>query len=133
LFNWRLLASLTGVLVAGLIATEFYIEPAGYLAAFGIAGLYWRFGRLNATSTARHNSKISYILIATAQMILALSVMTSLTYLAISTNLPLQDAALLAGIARSASTSAAIWISSTPVRCSSGRSPSVTRGRSSAS
>jgi hypothetical protein len=35
LFNWRLLASLTGVLVAGLIATEFYIEPAGYLMAFG--------------------------------------------------------------------------------------------------
>jgi hypothetical protein len=96
LFNWRLLASLTGVLVAGLIATEFYIEPAGYLIAFGIAGLYWRLGRLNATSTARHNPRISYALIATAQMILALSVMTPLTYLAISTNLPLQDAALLA-------------------------------------
>jgi PAP2 superfamily protein len=96
LFNWRLLASLTGVLVAGLIATEFYVEPAGYLIAFGIAGLYWRFGRLNATSTARHNPRISYALIATAQMILALSVMTPLTYLAISTNLPLQDAALLA-------------------------------------
>ena len=96
LFNWRLLASLTGVLVAGLIATEFYIEPAGYLMAFGIAGLYWRFGLLNATSTARQNPRISCTLIATAQMILALSVMTPLTYLAISTDLPLQDSTLLA-------------------------------------
>jgi hypothetical protein len=95
LFNWRVLASLTGVLVAGLIATEFYIEPAGYLVAFGIAGLYWRFGLLNAGST-RWNPRISCALVATAQMILALSVMTPLTYLAMSIDLPLQDTALLA-------------------------------------
>jgi membrane-associated phospholipid phosphatase len=49
----------------------------------------------NAES-ARRNPKISYTLVATAQVILALSVMTPLTYLAISINLPLQDAALLA-------------------------------------
>jgi hypothetical protein len=95
LFNWRLLASLIGVLVAGLVATEFYIEPIGYLVAFGIAGLYGRFGLRNAKST-RRNPRISHTLVATAQVILALSVMTPLTYLAISTNLPLQDAALLA-------------------------------------
>ena len=35
--------------------------------AFGIAGLYWRFGLLNATSTARQNPRISYTIVATAQ------------------------------------------------------------------
>ena len=95
-FNWRLLASITGVLIAALVATEFYINPSGYLMAFAVGALYCRFGLLNAESPAHRNPRISYSLIATAQMILVLSVMTSLTYVATAINLPLRDTLLLA-------------------------------------
>ena len=96
MFNWRLLASVTGVVAAGLMATKFYIRPSGYVIVFAIAALYWQFGVHNARSAARSNPKVSYCLIAIAQMILAVSVMTTLTYLAMSTDLPLKDASLLA-------------------------------------
>lgn len=96
MFNWRLLATVTGVVAAGLIATEFYIQPFGYLIGFAIAALYWQFGLHNARSLTRSNPKVSYCLIAIAQMILAVSVLTTLTYLALSTDLPLKDASLLA-------------------------------------
>ena len=95
-FNWRLVAAAAGVLNAGLVTTEFYIQPTGYLIAFAVAALYWRFGRLNAESATRRNPRISYSLIATAQMITVLAIMTSLTYIATSINLPLMDASLLA-------------------------------------
>jgi PAP2 superfamily len=95
-FNWHLLASCIGVLVAGLLATEFYIRPSGYLIAFAMAGFYWQFGLLNVKSIARRNPRLSYCLVAIAQMIIAMSVMTSLTYVAISINLPLWDGTLLA-------------------------------------
>ncbi len=95
-FNWRLAAAAAGVLNAGLVTTEFYVQPAGYLIAFAVAALYWRFGRLNAQSATRRSPRVSYSLIATSQMILALSVMTSLTYIATSMNLPLMDTSLLA-------------------------------------
>lgn len=95
-FNWRLLAIATGVLNAGLVTTEFYIEPSGYVVTLAIVALYCRMGRLNAESESRRNPRVSYALIATAQMILAMSVMTSLTYVATSINLPLWDTSLLA-------------------------------------
>jgi membrane-associated phospholipid phosphatase len=94
-FNWRILASVTGVLTAGLVTTEFYIEPAGYVITLAIVLLYSRIGRLNAESESRRNPRVSYSLIAAGQMILALSVMTSLTYVATSIGLPLRDASLL--------------------------------------
>jgi hypothetical protein len=95
-FNWRLLACITGVLIAGLVATEFHIKPSGYLMTFAVGALYLRFGLLNAESPAHRNPRISYSLIATAQMILALSVMTSLTYVATAISFPLRDTLLLA-------------------------------------
>jgi hypothetical protein len=95
-FNWRLLACMIGVVAAVLIATEFYIEPLGYLLAFSLAALYWRLGLQNVRSTARRNLRIFFCLIAIAQMILAFAVMLPLTYLTVSINLPLQDTALLA-------------------------------------
>lgn len=96
LFNWRLLACVTGVVAAGLIGTEFYIDPSGYLVVLAIAALYWRFGLQNARSVMRSNPRVSYCLVAMAQMILAVSVLTSLTYLATSIGFPLRDTSLLA-------------------------------------
>jgi membrane-associated phospholipid phosphatase len=96
-FNWRLIACAVGVLNAGLVTTEFHIQPTGYLIAFAVAALYWRFGRLNTQSAAtRRNLGVSFSLTATAQMIIVLAVMTSLTYVLTSINLPLMDTSLLA-------------------------------------
>lgn len=95
-FNWRLLASFIGVFVAGLVATEFYIRPSGFLIAFAMAAFYWQCGLLNTKSITRRNPRLSYCLIATAQMIIAMSILTPLTYVAISIDLPLWDETLLA-------------------------------------
>jgi hypothetical protein len=42
--NWRLLAIISGVVLAWLLATQFYIQPSGYVIAFAVAGAYWRIG-----------------------------------------------------------------------------------------
>ncbi|PMU12708.1 hypothetical protein C1Y10_29530, partial [Pseudomonas sp. FW305-122] len=47
-FNWRLLASVAGFVLAWLVATQFYIEPAGYVVAFALATLCGWFGLRNA-------------------------------------------------------------------------------------
>jgi membrane-associated phospholipid phosphatase len=95
-FNWRLLASAAGVVVAVLVATEFYVETMGYLVAFALAGLYWWFGLRNARSTTHANPKVFLCLVALAQLVMAVPVILTLTYVAVSINLPLQDARLLA-------------------------------------
>jgi hypothetical protein len=64
------------------------------MSAFGIAAVYWRFGAQNATKS-RWNPRLSCCLAAIAQMIVALSILTPLTYLATSVGLPLRDTSLL--------------------------------------
>jgi len=78
-----------------LVATQFYIEPAGYVLAFAVAALYWRIGLRNAQSPTRWNPGVSYCLVALAQLILALVVLTTLTYLATGIGFPLRDKVLL--------------------------------------
>jgi hypothetical protein len=95
-FNWRLLAGITGVIVASLVTSKFYIQPTGYAAVFAVAGVYWWFGRRGALSSAQTHPKIYFSLIAVAQLALAVPVTATLTYIAASTDLPLQDARLLA-------------------------------------
>lgn len=94
-FNWRLLACIAGVVVAWLIATQFYIDPSGYVVAFTLATLYGFFGLRNARSDADANPRIFLLLIGLGQMTLAIPVMLTLTYVATSIGLPLQDSRLL--------------------------------------
>jgi len=96
LFNWRLLAIISGVVLAWLLATQFYIQPSGYVIAFAVAGLYWRIGLYNARSPARWNPRLTYCLVAIAQLILALVTLSTLTYVATAIGFPLQDQRLLA-------------------------------------
>ncbi len=95
LFNWRLLAVISGVVLAWLLATQFYIRPSGYVVAFAVAGIYWRIGLYNARSPARWNPRLAYCLVAIAQLILALVVLSTLTYVATAIGFPLQDQLLL--------------------------------------
>jgi membrane-associated phospholipid phosphatase len=94
-FNWRLLASIAGVVVAWLLATRFYIEPSGYIAAFALAALYWWVGVRNARSRTQANPRVFLSLIALAQTTFAVPVLLTLTYVATSICFPLQDARLL--------------------------------------
>jgi hypothetical protein len=88
-FNSRIIAGVAGISIAVLITTNFYIEPLAFLSAFGIAAVYWRFGVQNAKK-GRWNPRVSCCLAAIAQMIMAVSVLTPLTYLATSIGLPLR-------------------------------------------
>lgn len=89
LFNWRLLASAVGVVVAALVTTEFHINPAGYLISFAAGALFWRFGFRNIQLAKRSDVRASYCLVAMAQILVAVSILTTLTYLATSIGLPL--------------------------------------------
>ncbi|MGY8682053.1 hypothetical protein Q2941_30380 [Bradyrhizobium sp. UFLA05-153] len=96
MFNWKLLGSIAGVVIALLIASEFYVDPSGYVAIFTLAAVYWWFGLRNARSTARANPRVYFSLVSLAQVMLAIPVIVTLTYVATSINLPLQDERLLA-------------------------------------
>lgn len=94
LFNWRVLAIVSGAITAVLVTTEFHIVPLGYLVVFAIAALYWQFGSRH-WRTDRWNPRVSFCLMALGQMTFAIAIMTTLTYLAMSIELPLQDKRLL--------------------------------------
>jgi len=94
-FNGELLAIITGVVVAVLVTSEFRIEPLGYVIVFAVATLYWKFGRRHL-NTGRWNPRVSFCLMSLAQLAFAISMLTTLTYLAMAIRLPLQDELLLA-------------------------------------
>ena len=96
LFNWMLAAIVTAMLALGLALTDFHVQATSALIVFTGAGLYGIFGYMNVVSPARRNSRIALSFTATSQMIVLLSTMISLTYIATSANLPLADTRLLA-------------------------------------
>ncbi|WP_426419065.1 phosphatase PAP2 family protein [Bradyrhizobium genosp. A] len=95
-FNWKFLACIAGIVLAWLVATRFYVEPSGYLAAFAFAALCSWSALRNARSATPPNPRVFFTLTALAQMTLAVPVMLTLTYVATSISFPLQDAQLLA-------------------------------------
>ncbi len=76
--------------------TDFRIQSLGYLVVLGVAAIYGVTGHLNAQSAHRAQPRLFSFLIGLAQVILGMSILTSLTYIATAANLPLQDANLLA-------------------------------------
>jgi len=95
-FNWFLIAGIFATFGAGLLLTNFEVKPQGYLTLFAIAAAYGIFGYINASNPARQNPRVFALLTAIAQMMLVISVMASITYIATAANFPLQDAKLLA-------------------------------------
>ncbi|MDE2380310.1 phosphatase PAP2 family protein [Bradyrhizobium sp.] len=94
--NWVVIAAALAVFAVCLLSTDFRIEVRGYLIVLGGALLYGVLGHLNRVSGTRSNSKVYFSLFAMAQMTIVLSILTSMTYIAASADLPLQDANLLA-------------------------------------
>ena len=95
-FNWLLLAGAGIAFGLSLLLTEFRLRPQGYLIVMIAAAVYGLIGYINAVSRQRRAPWIFSMLTAIAQMMLVVSVMISMTYIATSANLPLCDATLLA-------------------------------------
>lgn len=96
LLNWVFIGGMSTALAFSLLFTDFSIELSGLAIAVGYVGLYAGFAHANARSPKRRDPQVMFVLGGTAQIVLITAVMTPLTYVAASTNLPLQDAALLA-------------------------------------
>jgi len=98
LFRFNAFLILAALLFFGLalLLTNFRVYPTGYLVVFLVAAIYGWYGYQNITSKHRQNFRRAFTLLAIAQMILVLSVMTSITYVATAANLPLRDETLLA-------------------------------------
>ncbi|WP_315769001.1 phosphatase PAP2 family protein [Bradyrhizobium sp. SZCCHNR2012] len=94
--NWLVLTVLLAVFDLCLMMTDFRIQSLGYLVVLGVAAIYGVTGHLNAQSAHRAQPRLFSFLIGLAQVILGMSILTSLTYIATAANLPLQDANLLA-------------------------------------
>jgi hypothetical protein len=95
-FNWILIAAVLAAFGLGLVVTDFHIRPLSYLIVFTIAAVYGLSGYYNAASPRQRNPRLVFALTAIAQMMLVISAMTSITYIATAANLPLRDATLLA-------------------------------------
>jgi hypothetical protein len=94
-FNWLLIAVALVVFDLCLLLTDFRIQPLGYFIALAVACLYGVCGYWRALSFW-DRPRVWSLLTTLAQAILALSVMTSLSYVATAADLPLQDTRLLA-------------------------------------
>ncbi|MGA3310764.1 MAG: phosphatase PAP2 family protein [Xanthobacteraceae bacterium] len=96
LLNWLLAGAMAAALAVSLVFTNFTIDLPGIAIGVGFVGVYSGFSYANARSRKRRDPQVMFVLGGTAQLVLITAVMTPLTYVAASTNLPLQDANLLA-------------------------------------
>jgi hypothetical protein len=96
LVNWIGIGALGAVLAVSLLLSDFSIELAGLAIAICYVGLYAGFAHANARSPRRRDPQVMFVLGGTAQIVLLTAVMTPLTYVAASADLPMQDASLLA-------------------------------------
>jgi len=96
LLNWVVIGAMGATLALGLTMTGFSIDLAGLAISVAYVGLYGGFAHANASSPQRRDPQVMFVLGGTAQVVLITAIMAPLTYVAASTNLPMQDANLLA-------------------------------------
>ena len=96
LVNWIFVGAMGVVLALSLAFTNFSLELTGLAISVAYVGLYAGFAHANACSPKRRDPQVMFVLGGTAQIVLITAVMTPLTYVAASANLPMQDANLLA-------------------------------------
>ena len=93
-WNWLLLAGMTATLLAALALTRFSIEPMSALTPILVIGAYAAYAYYNFRHPRKRDPFVVFTLGSTGQMLLIPAVMTPLTYVAASANLPMQDALL---------------------------------------
>lgn len=96
LLNWIMIGGMGVALALGVMATDFSIGLSGLAIACGYVGLYAGFAHANACSPKRRDPQVIFVLAGIAQAVMITALMTPLTYIAASSNWPLQDANLLA-------------------------------------
>lgn len=96
LLNWTLIGGMAAALALGLMVTHFSIELTGLAISVGYVGIYSGFAHANAKSMRRRDPQVMFVLGGTGQLVLITAIMTPLTYVAAATDLPMQDANLLA-------------------------------------
>lgn len=95
-FNWIVIAAMGAALALGVAVTDFSIGLSDVAIVAGYVGIYGGFAQANARSPKRRDPQVMFVLGGIAQLTLITALMTPLTYVAASTNLPMQDANLLA-------------------------------------
>lgn len=96
LINWLMIGVMAAALALGVAVTNFSLAWPGLAIGLGYAAVYGGFAHANACSAKRRDPQVMFVLGATAQVVLITILMTPLTYVAAATDLPLQDAHLLA-------------------------------------
>ena len=94
LVNWIIIGAMGALLALSLMFTDFSIELTGLAVSVGYVGIYGGFAHANACSPLRRDPQVMFVLGGTAQIVLITAIMTPLTYVAASINLPMQDANL---------------------------------------
>jgi membrane-associated phospholipid phosphatase len=92
--NWVMLGLMAVGLVAGMALTGFSIAPASALKPFAIVSAYVGYTIYKYRRPQKSDPKVTFILGTTGQILLIPVLMTPLTYIAASANLPMQDVAL---------------------------------------
>lgn len=93
-WNWVLLGIMTAALLAALALTRFSIEPTSALMPIAVIGAYAGYSYYNFRHPRKRDPFVVFTLGSTGQMLLIPAVMTPLTYVAASADLPMQDALL---------------------------------------
>lgn len=92
--NWLMLGAMALSLVLGMAITGFSIAPFSVLQATAIVGAYTGYAYYKRYRAQNRDPLVIFILGSTGQVLLIPVLMTPLTYVAGSFNLPLQDVAL---------------------------------------
>jgi hypothetical protein len=92
--NWVVLGLMAVALAVSMTLTGFSIAPISALKPLAIITPYIGFAYYNYYRPHRYDPKIIFILGSTGQILLIPVLMTPLTYVAASANLPMQDVAL---------------------------------------
>ena len=94
-FNWLMLGAVGAVLICGVFVGGFSLTVHSVLIGFGFVAVYAGFSYYNAKAPHRGDPQVVFVLGGMAQIVLLTLIMTPLTYVAASINMPMQDAALL--------------------------------------
>ena len=92
--NWLMLGIMAVALAAGMTLAGFSIAPASALKPFAIVAAYVGYTVYKYRRPQNSDPKVTFILGATGQILLIPVLMTPLTYIAATANLPMRDAAL---------------------------------------
>ena len=93
--NWIVIAAMALALLAALTFSDFSLKAQGAMVPFAVATLYTGMAYRNALTPRLRDPLVVFALASTAQLVLIVSLMTPLTYVAAAAALPLQDGRLV--------------------------------------